>query len=253
VTGVRRALAVVVAAAVMVAAAGCGGDSDPVRPPVELGVTFAPGLLADVYRPIRGPGPLRAVVVVHGGGFVGGSRGDLGAFSEALARLGYLAVTVDYTLSTGNWFPATTLTQPGLPDAVTRAAADVEKAVAWLGTDAASFHVDSAHIAVVGYSAGAITALAVAAQPDAHVDGAVAISGAAVDPDALARSHPPLLLLTGDQDNVIPADLADETCAAATQGGPCNVFHYGDQGHDLPTSAAAPDVIGRVDRFLRQA
>jgi acetyl esterase/lipase len=246
-------LAVVVAIAFLVAAAACGGGNDPARPPVELGVTFAPGLRADVYRPVRGPGPFRAVVVVHGGGFVGGSRGDLGAFSEALARLGYLAVTVDYTLSTGNWFPATTLAQPGLPEAASRAGDDVETAIDWLRTDAASLHVDPSHIAVVGYSAGAITALAVAARPDAAVDGAVAISGAAADPAALARSHPPLLLLAGDQDNVIPAHLADDTCAVATQGGPCTVFHYGDQGHDLPGSPAAPDVIGRVDRFLRQA
>jgi acetyl esterase/lipase len=253
VTPVRATLVLVVAVLLATSAAACAGHSDPARPAAELGVEYAPGLRADVYRPVRGPGPLRAVVLVHGGGFVGGGRGDLGGYAEALARLGYLAVTVDYTLSSGAWFPATTLDQPGLADAAARAAADVAKAIAWLRTNASSLRLDIGHIAVVGYSAGAITALAVAARPEAGIDGAVAISGAADDDQALARPHPPLLILEGDQDSVIPAHLADETCAVAVRGGACNVFHYGEQGHDLPSSPAAPDVIGRIDRFLRQA
>jgi acetyl esterase/lipase len=253
VTPVRGALALAGAVLSLATAVACGGRDDPARPIAQLAVEYAPGLRADVYRPARGPGPLRAVVLVHGGGFVGGTRGDLDALAEALARLGYLAVTVDYALSTGTWFPATTLDQPGLAAAAARAGDDVDKAIGWLRASASTFHVDGDHIAVVGYSAGAITALAVAARAGAGIDGAVAISGAAVDEQALTQPHPPLLILTGDQDQVIPAQLADETCAVAVHGGICTVFHYGDQGHDLPSSPAAPDVIGRIDRFLRQS
>ena len=232
-------------------AAGCAGHDDPTRPQVQSGVNFAPGLQADVYQPIRGVGPLAAVVLVHPGGFVSGTRQDMGTLAETLAHLGYVAVTVDYRLSQGAWFPATTLNQPGLATAATTARDDVERAVDWLRAGGGRYHVDPARIAVVGYSAGAITALDVAADPAASISAAVSISGAAVDPTALASPHPPLLLLHGDADAVIPAALADATCAVAVAGGRCDVFHYGTAGHDLPSSVDAPDVVGRINRFLQ--
>src|SRR5436190_16698936 len=102
--------AVVAAAAVGIAAVACAGN-DPARPRAEKAITYTDRRQLDLYRPVRGIGPLPAVVLVHGGGFVDGSRQDLAAVAEAFARRGYVAVTIDYQLSVGNWFPATTLDQ----------------------------------------------------------------------------------------------------------------------------------------------
>ena len=204
----------------------------------------------DLYRPAGETDPWPAVVLAHGGGFVSGRREDMSVIADALARRGYLTVTVDYRLSKGSWFPATSLDQPGLAEAAALARDDVAAAVAWLRANAEVQLVDPGRIAVAGYSAGGMTALAVAAVPESGVVAAVAISAAAVDPGSLDAPHAPLLLLHGDLDDLVPVGLADDTCTVARAGGPCEVIHYGDAGHELPGGVHWPDVLDQIDRFL---
>src|SRR4051812_7044471 len=69
---------------------------------VRYGAAEAGGeeLLLDVYHPSPG-GPLRpAVIVLHGGGFVSGSRADFSVVEPArrLAEVGYVAFSIDYRL-----------------------------------------------------------------------------------------------------------------------------------------------------------
>jgi dienelactone hydrolase len=244
---VRRLLTAAVAA---VALQGCTNRYDPTQPRVETGIPFADGLKLDLYRPVGDADLWPAVVLAHGGGFVSGRRQDMSAIAGAFARRGYLTVTIDYRLSKGGWFPATSLDQPGLAAAAALARDDMETAVAWLRANAEVQLVDPRRIAVAGYSAGGMTALAVAADPAADVLAAAAISAAAVDPGALESPHVPLLLLHGDLDDIVPANLADRTCAAALTGGPCRVVHYADVGHELPNSAHWPDVLDQMDGFL---
>jgi dienelactone hydrolase len=237
-------------AALVLAVTACAGKNDPTRPPVQAGIEYAPGLHLDLYRPVRGIAPLPAIVLVHGGGFNRGSRTDLAGLAESLAYHGYVTVSIDYRLSDGTWFPAQALTDPGLAAAAARARQDAATAVEWLRSRAALYRVNPDRIAVAGFSAGAITAIEVATHAPPAVLAAVSIAGAAVDTAALAAPHPPLFLVNGDLDDVIPASLADATCLAAIAAGSCQVLHLDQVGHDVLSSPRAQDVVGEIADFL---
>jgi acetyl esterase/lipase len=82
------------------------------------------------------------VVLLHGGGWSGGSRSSFDGEMQALARRGYTAATVEYRLTQAprNVFPA--------------ALVDVRCAVRALRRRAAEFHIAPDHVAIMGYSAG---------------------------------------------------------------------------------------------------
>ena len=93
----------------------------------------------------EGEGPFPAVVLVHGGGWVGGSPGLMGGLARFLTDAGYLTVNTAYTLSNGI---------AGFPVAVDDVACAVRNA---------ADHPDSdGTVTVVGHSAGAHLAALVA-------------------------------------------------------------------------------------------
>jgi hypothetical protein len=78
-------------------------------------------LLMDVYQPTGDVLALRPVIIfAHQGGFVTGSRTDayMVAICTRMARLGYVATSIDYRLG----FPLTGLAAPADTPAVARAA-----------------------------------------------------------------------------------------------------------------------------------
>src|SRR5688572_8709556 len=93
------------------------------------------------WSPATPAAPL--VILLHGGGWSGGSRASLAGEMQALARRGYTAATVEYRLAQAprNIFPA--------------AAADVRCALRTLRRRAAEFHIVPDRVAIMGYSAGA--------------------------------------------------------------------------------------------------
>jgi acetyl esterase/lipase len=62
-------------------------------------------LMADLAIP-TGPGPFPAVVCIHGGGWTSGSRKQMSKTLETLARRGYVAIAPDYRLAPKHPFPA---------------------------------------------------------------------------------------------------------------------------------------------------
>ncbi|MFO0842804.1 MAG: alpha/beta hydrolase fold domain-containing protein, partial [Gemmataceae bacterium] len=70
---------------------------------VEADVTFAQPagatLRLDLTLPAAGDGPFPAVVCLHGGGWVGGSRKQMAQTLEVLARRGFVAAAPDYRLA----------------------------------------------------------------------------------------------------------------------------------------------------------
>ena len=94
----------------------------------------------DIVRPRDTSHPHAAVLLVHGGGFRGGTRSGYLPLAQKLAEHGYVAATADYRLSPRNQFPA--------------AVQDVKAAVRFLRANAAKYNIDSSHIGALGGSAG---------------------------------------------------------------------------------------------------
>ena len=107
-------------------------------------------LRLDVWEPPGRAGPdgprgRPAVIVVHGGGWRRGARGQTPLWDEWLARKGYVVFDVDYRLAPPpRWQDA-----PG----------DVKCAVGWVKENADRYGVDPGRVALVGFSAGGHLAL----------------------------------------------------------------------------------------------
>jgi acetyl esterase/lipase len=127
-------------------------------------------LKLDVYLPRAKATRLRAaVVVVHGGSWNAGERGDYPLWNEWLARQGYAVFDVDYRLAPQpNWQTAT---------------GDVKCAVGWVRANARRFAVDPARIALLGRSAGGHLALLAA-----YSTGEAALPPSCAVPDAGVRA-----------------------------------------------------------------
>lgn len=122
----------------------------PIEPATHV-FRSVPGcvLMADVYRP-PGPGPHPALLWLHGGALIFGSRHNLRAWQvERYLAAGYIVVAPDYRLA-----PETKL-----PDIV----ADVEAAWRWLHEEGPKrIGADPRWTAAVGHSAGGYLALLLA-------------------------------------------------------------------------------------------
>lgn len=115
-------------------------------------------LRLDVYRPDEPPeggGPRPAVIQVHGGGWIMGSRAQQGIpLLNHLAANGWVGFNVDYRLSPRNPYPAHVV--------------DVKRAIAWVRANAAELGVDPDLICITGGSAGGhLSALAALTAGDA--------------------------------------------------------------------------------------
>jgi acetyl esterase/lipase len=97
-------------------------------------------LALDIAMPRAGKGPFPAVLCIHGGGMMMGSRKNYALILE-LARHGYVAASVSYRFAPRYQFPAQIH--------------DVKCAVRWLRCHAAEFKIDPQRIAALGNSSGA--------------------------------------------------------------------------------------------------
>lgn len=97
-------------------------------------------LKADIYTP-EGDGPFPGVLVVHGGAWRMGNRGQLSGVAQMLAKNGFTAVAISYRLAPQYKFPAQI--------------EDCKAAVRWMRTNAARLKIDPERVGGYGYSAGA--------------------------------------------------------------------------------------------------
>ena len=97
-------------------------------------------LLLDLHVP-SGPGLFPAAILVHGGGFDEGSKStNVKPLFQPLSDAGFAWFSIDYRLAPTAQFPQTM--------------ADVDAAIRWVKTNAATYHVDASKIALIGESAG---------------------------------------------------------------------------------------------------
>lgn len=169
--------------------------------------------------------PRPALVIVHGGGWRGGSR-TVDVFQNMMteyAEKGYVTINIDYRLTGEAPFPA--------------CIEDVKCAVRWLRAHADEYGVDPDRIGAYGHSAGAHLALMLAMAPESaglEGDGGwddyssrvnVAVGGS--PPTELGRDtpmakkewwpigyisgdQPPMFLVQGGADRVVRAELTED-------------------------------------------
>lgn len=98
-------------------------------------------LLVDVFYPSSKTRKLRTgILIIHGGGWRTGNRAQHHALAQRLASLGYVCFTPEYRLSTDALYPA--------------AVYDVKAALRWVRSHAKKYGIDTARLAVMGFSAG---------------------------------------------------------------------------------------------------
>ena len=102
---------------------------------------------ADVYRPAITAAPTAAIVHIHGGALINGSRRGFRPQQVALyLQAGYTVISIDYRLAP----------ESKLPEIIE----DLQDAFRWIYESGASlFNIDPQRIAVVGHSAGGYLAL----------------------------------------------------------------------------------------------
>ncbi len=134
------------------ALAGFGGRSI-VSERLNLPVRTRDGarLGLDLYAPV-GIGARPTVLLLYGGAWIFGNRGDSAELARALARDGYTAIALDYRHAPQYRFP----TQID----------DVRDAIAAIARHARAWRVDPRRVAILGRSAGAELALIAAYDPE---------------------------------------------------------------------------------------
>lgn len=205
----------------------------------------------------KGPDTAGALVVfLHG---YGADGADLLGLADVLAPhlpgVAFLAPDAPERCVGGGfgyqWFPIPWI--DGSPEAAAEAGLeaaaldlngflDARLAEAGLGPD---------RLVLVGFSQGAMMSLHVAPRRDREVAGIVAISGRLLRPEALAAEavvKPPVLLIHGDQDPVVPfSDMGRAGDALVAAGFPTYGHVMQGTGHGI-----APDGLGVTLQFLKE-
>src|ERR1700681_5096622 len=94
------------------------------------------------YYPPAGPSPHPIAIIIHGGGFVGGTskNGSEAYCADFLAPAGYAVFSINYRLAPRYPYPAMV--------------EDVERAIRYIRHNAKTWKADPKRIALVGGSAG---------------------------------------------------------------------------------------------------
>lgn len=215
-------------------------------------------LLMDVWVPPNATAttPMPLVIFVHGGGYTQGGKEERADDATGYARAGFVTAAINYRLTPDNTDSAELRTA-----AIVQASDDLLNAVRYLKVNAATYHIDTSRIAIVGTSAGGGLALvgAIEGDPDvlagtssdfpgisSHVAAVVSTGATLIDPmfdsDPLLhydRNDAPVLLFhTTPQDqttgatwdgNVVPTKQRIDA-----SGNSCTTIPTPDAPHTVP-------------------
>jgi para-nitrobenzyl esterase len=218
-------------------------------------------LKLDMYRPTGDTSTHRpAIVWVHGGGFSGGNKSSPELIDEAtyFGKKGYVSVSIDYRLAPGGCSAAGAT--PACIQGITDAKHDAQAAVRFLRANASTYGIDTSRIAIGGSSAGAITALNVAASADdpgtsgnpgfsSAVGGAVSLSGASllvtIDP-----TDAPMLDFHGTADPLVPYAWAQSTLAQGQAAGIITYLTTWEGAGHVPYAQHRQEILDQTQNFL---
>jgi phospholipase/carboxylesterase len=149
------------------------------------------------------------------------------------------------------WFPIPWIdgsSEEMAADGLRRAAADLDAFLTGLMVDE---ELLPEQVALVGFSQGSMMALHVAPRRDDAVAAIVAFSGRLLEPELLvdeALSRPPVLLVHGDQDQVVPPQAMPQAAEALQRAGWTDVYAHIMRG---TAHGIAPDGLSVALAFLR--
>ncbi len=96
-----------------------------------------------------------AVLLIHGGGWLTGSKENQRIMAQHLAKNGYAAIAANYTLGLEAPYPAGVI--------------DLKDAIRWMRKNANKLHINPDKIAVLGASSGAHLATLIAVTPNSEI------------------------------------------------------------------------------------
>jgi acetyl esterase/lipase len=211
---------------------------------LKVGQGGSRDLLADLYRP---PNPNGCgVLLIYGGGFVEGDRGQLRGYGIALGRAGYTSLACEYRLAGEALWPA--------------ALDDAQTAFTFFHGEAKSLGLDKTKLATSGNSAGGALSLLLAGTSALRVAASIAFYAPVDFIGDDARSHgspnglkyllgddvseerllamsainyvgpkfPPTLLLTGNRDARVGWQESVRMCEALNDAGSSCELHVFD-------------------------
>lgn len=216
----------------------------------------------DVYRGSAPGGPRPILIHFHEGGFVQGNKSrETVALLTRLASYGWLCLSANYRLRDAAAWPNPLL--------------DAKRVIAWAREHARDHGADAEHVVLVGGSAGGHLALNAALTPgearfqpgfedaDTSVSAAVSLYGylgtrstdPAGGPAGLAGpTSPPILLIHGGSDSVLPARTARRWAAAlrSASGAPVVYAQLPGAQHafDMFASVRARTCAQEIEAFL---
>jgi len=148
------------------------------------------------------------------------------------------------------WFPIPWLDGSSEEAAAQGMARSVEDLNAFIDETIAAEGVDDAHTILLGFSQGTMMNLHIAPRRPRPVAGVVGFSGKLLAPEQLKSevvSRPPVLLVHGDQDDMVPpASLAEAARALDDAGFEVYAHVSKGTGHGI-----APDGLGVALHFMR--
>jgi arabinogalactan endo-1,4-beta-galactosidase/dienelactone hydrolase len=207
-----------------------------------------------------------ALVIVHGGGWRGGSR-TVDVFQKMMtdyAEKGYVTINVDYRLTGEAPFPA--------------CIEDVKCAVRWLRAHADKYGVDPDRIGAYGHSAGAHLAMMLAMAPkaaglegdggwDEHSSRVNVVVGGS-PPTELGRDspmakkewwpigyisgdHPPMFLVQGGADRIVRAELTEDFVEKMqAEEAQIEYLKIDDGGHGVAYAEALEVTDPAIEKFF---
>ena len=215
-------------------------------------------LQLDIYRPVQTTVPVPAntpaIILVHGGGFVNGDKGDMSDLAIEYASLGYVVASINYRMyfdypPNSSPGPADNFVNPPPPyqsfpdlllggNAINAAAHDAELAMSWMHDNAATYGVNPDRIGIGGVSAGGITAEIVGYNNiNPHITPTVVLDflGSMYGTENVIQpGAPAAFMFHGNADTVVPFSGDQAVADQLTSVGVYHEFYVGQGiGHEL--------------------
>jgi phospholipase/carboxylesterase len=196
-------------------------------------------LTGPVRKPRSGGKAKQLVVLLHGWGADGPNLIDLAeVFAPILPDAQFIAPNAPYECEVNpygyQWFSLMDRQPQHMLEGVRDASAILNT---FLDEQLAALSLDNSKLAIVGFSQGTMTGLHAALRRSPPIACLVGFSGSLLSPDALAKeivSRPPICLIHGNADDVVPyASLAHACDALKKHGVECEAHTRAFVGHSI--------------------